>query len=59
MKRSKNILKNTSSSESVWLNIIKIIEKDYKIDLVVGIQPTSTIRESNDFDKRLLCLGKE
>ena len=53
IKRPKNILKDISSSESVWLNAIKSIEKDYKIDIVVGIQPTSPIRESNDFNKTI------
>tara|TARA_Y100000590_G_scaffold467955_1_gene648745 strand:- start:861 stop:1583 length:723 start_codon:yes stop_codon:yes gene_type:complete len=53
IKRPKNISKDTSSSEQGWKHAIKEIEQltNDKIDLVVGIQPTSPIRESVDIKK--------
>tara|TARA_Y100000768_G_scaffold388873_1_gene388139 strand:- start:4647 stop:5309 length:663 start_codon:yes stop_codon:yes gene_type:complete len=53
IKRPKKISGNNSSSELAWLHAIKFIEKKYKIDCVLGIQPTSPIREKNDFDNAI------
>ena len=40
-----------SSSESAWLHAAKKLK--YDADIIVGIQPTSPIREGKDFDKAL------
>ena len=53
IKRPKKISNDTASSESGWRHAIKNIEKKYNIDFVVGIQPTSPIRATDDFDKAL------
>lgn len=54
IKRPKNISGDKSTSESAWLHAINFIQKSYKIDIVVGIQPTSPIRRKNDFDDAIL-----
>ena len=51
--RPKKISNDKSSSESGWIHAINEIEKTQKIDIVVGIQATSPIRNSEDFDKAL------
>ena len=51
--RPKKISTDKSSSESGWIHAINEIEKIQKIDIVVGIQATSPIRNSEDFDKAL------
>lgn len=54
VKRPKSLAADTSTSESGWLHAINYIEEmEGRIDLVVGIQPTSPIRESSDFEKAL------
>ena len=51
IKRPKKLAEDKSSSESAWLHGINYIKKrGYKIDNVVGIQPTSPIRSGKDFD---------
>lgn len=53
IKRPRNISLDNSSSEQGWKHAIKEIEKETgnKIDFVVGIQPTSPIREPEDIKK--------
>ncbi len=52
IKRPLEISGDTASSESAWLHSIDFITKEVgEIDLVLGIQATSPIRESDDFDK--------
>lgn len=53
IKRPRNISRDTSSSEEGWKHAIIEIEQltNHKIDFVVGIQPTSPIRESKDIKK--------
>ena len=54
IKRPKKISGSNVSSELAWIHAIKFIEKKkYKIDTILGIQPTSPIRERNDFDKAI------
>ncbi len=53
IKRPTRLSSDTASSESAWRHAIKIIEKNYKIDFIVGIQPTSPVRSANDFDNAL------
>jgi CMP-N,N'-diacetyllegionaminic acid synthase len=53
IKRPKKISTDKSSSEIGWIHAINEIEKNQKIDLVVGLQTTSPIRESEDLDKAI------
>lgn len=54
IKRPENISHDTASSEAAWLHAIDEIEKaGHKPDQVVGIQATSPIRESDDFEQAL------
>lgn len=52
--RPKSLSTNTTTTESVWMHALKIIEKKTgPVDTIVGLQPTSPIRESKDIDKAL------
>jgi N-acylneuraminate cytidylyltransferase len=53
VKRPKKISTDKSSSEIGWIHAINEIEKNQKIDIVVGLQATSPIRESKDLDKAI------
>ena len=53
IKRPKKISTDKSSSEIGWIHAINEIEKNQKIDIVVGLQATSPIRESKDLDKAI------
>tara|TARA_B100000242_G_scaffold290601_1_gene262303 strand:- start:68 stop:736 length:669 start_codon:yes stop_codon:yes gene_type:complete len=59
IKRPKNISNDKASSESAWQHAIDFIKKNYVIDVVVGIQPTSPIRGNNDFDKAIKLYNKK
>ena len=51
--RPKKLSTDVASSESAWLHAINEIKKKNEITHVVGIQPTSAIRESKDLDRAL------
>ncbi len=52
--RPKKYASDLASSESAWKHAIQYIESEkIKIDIVVGIQPTSPLRDKDDFDKAL------
>jgi CMP-N,N'-diacetyllegionaminic acid synthase len=54
IKRPIDISGDLATSESAWLHAIdSICKSGIKIDLVVGIQATSPIREAIDFDKAI------
>ncbi len=54
IKRPKSISTDTSTAEATWLHALKIIEDEVgTVDLVVGLQPTSPLRESSDIDKAI------
>jgi CMP-N,N'-diacetyllegionaminic acid synthase len=59
IKRPKKISTDKSSSEIGWIHAINEIEKNEKIDLVIGLQATSPIRESNDLDKAIKKFKKK
>ena len=60
IKRPKSLSSDTSSSEAAWLHAAEYVEKNgYKIDTIVGIQPTSPIRVSKDFDNALDIFHKK
>ena len=52
--RPENLCKDNSKCEDGFLHAINEVEKDNKkIDLVIGLQATSPIRESSDIDKAI------
>ena len=51
--RPKKISGDKASSESAWIHAIDEIKKDFKVTSIVGIQPTSPIRDSYDFDRAI------
>jgi CMP-N,N'-diacetyllegionaminic acid synthase len=54
IKRPKSLSTDTSATEETWLHALKIIEaKVGTVDLVVGLQPTSPLRESTDIDNAI------
>ena len=57
--RPRKLSKDTSTSDEAWFHAVKEIKKRYEITHVVGIQPTSAIREPKDFDKALNKFFKE
>lgn len=50
VKRPSDISGDTATSESAWSHAIDVISGNESIDIVVGIQATSPIREAQDFD---------
>jgi len=53
IKRPKKLSSDKATSDSAWAHAIKYIGEKNRIDVVVGVQPTSPIRSSNDFDNAL------
>ena len=59
IKRPKKFAKDDSSSESAWLHGIKYLKKQgLNVDNIIGIQPTSPIRSSKDFDMAIKIFEK-
>ena len=56
--RPKKISGDKASSESAWEHAIKIIKKKYDVTLIIGIQPTSPIRDYFDFDRAVTKFNK-
>ena len=53
ISRPKKFASDKATSDSAWEHAIKYIEKNNRIDIVVGVQPTSPIRLSSDFNKAI------
>lgn len=51
IERPSKFATDRSSSEAAWLHAARILEND--VDVIVGIQPTSPIRDGKDFDNAL------
>lgn len=51
--RPKKLSTDVASSDSAWVHAINEIKKKNQITHVVGIQPTSAIRETADLDRAL------
>lgn len=51
--RPKYLASDKASSDDAWLHAVNYIEKSYKTDIIVGVQPTSPIRSKFDFDKAI------
>ncbi len=61
IKRPEELSSDTASSESAWIHAIEFIQTkaEEKINFVFGLQPTSPLRESKDFDNALSLLERE
>lgn len=59
ISRPKIYSKDNSSSESAWAHAIKFLLKKNSIINIVGIQPTSPIREKNDLDNACKLFKKK
>ena len=59
LKDQKKISNDKASSESAWVHAIKFIEKNFQIETIVGIQPTSPIKSSKDFDNAIKIFLKK
>ena len=54
ISRPKRFSTDKSSSELAWMHAVKELEKkQIKFDCVVGIQPTSPVREKKEIDKAI------
>jgi CMP-N,N'-diacetyllegionaminic acid synthase len=54
IRRPAEFATDTASSESAWLHALEVIESERgSVDRVVGMQPTSPIREASDLDSAL------
>lgn len=60
IKRPENISGDTASSESAWWHAIEYIEAktDKRIDIVIGMQATSPMREAKDLDEAVITYRK-
>lgn len=59
IKRPKSISGDKTTSEKAWLHALKIIRKNYKVQTVVGVQPTSPLRPKHSFDEALSLYFKK
>jgi CMP-N,N'-diacetyllegionaminic acid synthase len=54
IERPENLSVDTSTSESGWLHALNVLEaKGMSVDLIVGLQATSPLRESSDIDQAI------
>jgi CMP-N,N'-diacetyllegionaminic acid synthase len=59
ISRPKSLSSDTSTTESAWKHALNIIEeKTGSVDIVIGLQPTSPIRESNDIEQAIKIFKK-
>ncbi len=58
--RPKEISGDNHSSESAWMHALSAIERHgLDVDIVVGIQPTSPLREPEDFDRSIKIFNEK
>lgn len=54
INRPKSLSRDTSTVESAWLHALEKIEDETgPVDIAIGLQPTSPIRESKDIEKAI------
>lgn len=51
--RPKFLSSDNASSDNAWLHAVKYIEKKTQINTIIGLQPTSPIRETKDIDNSI------
>jgi CMP-N,N'-diacetyllegionaminic acid synthase len=57
--RPKSLSSDTATTESTWNHALKIIEeKTGTVDMVIGLQATSPVRESKDVEKAIQIFKK-
>ena len=60
IKRPNDISGDIASSEAAWIHAIKHIEKSgVEIDIIIGMQATSPVREDGDIDNAIIQFRKE
>lgn len=60
IRRPAQLASDTASSESAWLHALDCIEKQgHAVSRIVGMQPTSPIREPSDLDQALEQFERE
>jgi CMP-N,N'-diacetyllegionaminic acid synthase len=59
IERPDEISGDRASSESVWLHALDQIEAKTRVDIVVGMQATSPVRESSDLDEAVRRFQQE
>jgi N-acylneuraminate cytidylyltransferase len=60
IRRPADLASDTASSESAWLHALESIEREgHAVDRVVGMQPTSPVREPGDLDGALEQFERE
>ena len=59
ISRPKSLSSDTATTESTWSHALKIIEEETgTVDVVIGLQATSPIRESKDIEKAITFFNK-
>jgi len=59
ISRPKSLSSDTATSESTWSHALNIIEqKTGTVDIVIGLQPTSPVREPKDIEKAIKIFEK-
>lgn len=52
--RPKSLSSDTATSESTWSHALSVIEEETDaIDIIIGLQPTSPVRESKDIENAI------
>ena len=60
IRRPADLASDTASSESAWLHALEAIERDgHRVSRIVGMQPTSPVREPADLDGALEQFERE
>lgn len=60
IRRPAELASDTASSESAWLHALDAIERDgHRVSRIVGMQPTSPVREPADLDGALEQFERE
>jgi len=59
ISRPKSLSSDTSTTESAWKHALNVIEeKTGSVDVMIGLQPTSPIREPKDIEKAIKIFNK-
>jgi len=60
IKRPKKFATSKASSESAWLHAVDFLEKkNFFFDTILGVQPTSPIRDKDDFENAIKIFNKK
>jgi len=56
--RPKKLATATATSDSAWIHSVKEIKKKFNIDIIIGVQPTSPIRDQKDINQAIKKFNK-